>query len=269
MDRLLPLHPRAIWRSVLDQPKSFWCACGYLFFEYVRPQSIYTQIDVVAWPVIFLGLTFIFAEQERQKWLPSGGMTLGIAVMAFIVFLSAVFAVNPLLSFRHWRDFFDWIIIYFVVRRAVNTEVKLFLFIGLFFLANLKMTQHGFLSWAMRGFVFASWGVTGGPGWFSNSGEFGIQLCIFIPMLLGVTLALRQYWSATTQVIIGVIFLTGNRRRHCLVIPRRRGGAGRGPPVDGHPQSELHEVLFPDSPGRRSPWPGLSTSTSRMSSWPA
>lgn len=209
VDALLSINLKSIWGAARQQPKSFWFACGYLFFEYVRPQSLYPVLDILPWPVLFLALTFVFAEQERQKRLDSGGMSTGLIIMSCVVLLSSVAASNPALSFSNWRKFFDWIIIYFVVRRAVNTEVKLFLFIAVFFLANFKMTQHGFISWASRGFTFATWGVTGGPGWFHNSGEFGIELCIFVPMLLGVAVSLRHLWSRTLQLVIGLVILTG------------------------------------------------------------
>ena len=57
------------------------------------------------------------------------------------------------------------------------------------------MSQHGFISWAQIGFQFRSWGVTGAPGWFHNSGEFGIELCVFLPLSIYFIISLRQYWG--------------------------------------------------------------------------
>jgi O-antigen ligase len=45
------------------------------------------------------------------------------------------------------------------------------------------------------GFGFQDWGATGAPGWFHNSGEFGIQMCIFLPLSVAFILALRHRWE--------------------------------------------------------------------------
>jgi O-antigen ligase len=64
------------------------------------------------------------------------------------------------------------------------------------------MTQHGFLSWAGRGFAYANWGVTGAPGWFHNSGEFGIQLATIIPLSIYFVWALRKYWGKLKLIAV-------------------------------------------------------------------
>lgn len=209
IEDLFSLRPGTIFQAFLQQPKSFWFACGYLFFEYVRPQSVYPQIDFIPWPTLFLGLTLVWLIIDRQTQKDSSGIGTGLVLMSVVVLLSSATAENPGLSVSKWPAFFNWIIIFFLIRQSVNNEIKLFLFIVLFFLANIKMTQHGFLSWAGRGFTFADWGVTGAPGWFQNSGEFGIQLCIFLPMLVGVTATLWKQWSRTVRFVIIGVMITG------------------------------------------------------------
>jgi O-antigen ligase len=58
------------------------------------------------------------------------------------------------------------------------------------------MSQHATLSWARDGFAFRNWGATGAPGWFENSGEFGIQMCVFLPLVVAFIVALGRYWPA-------------------------------------------------------------------------
>jgi O-antigen ligase len=99
-----------------------------------------------------------------------------------VVLLSSAFSEYPGQSFSHLDTYFPWLLIYFSIVRSVYTPRQYFLFLVLYLACNLKMTQHGFFSWAAKGFAFDSWGVVGGPGWFHNSGEFGIQLCIFAPL---------------------------------------------------------------------------------------
>lgn len=208
IEQMQGLAPSVLFQAFMQQPGSFWSACAYLLFEYVRPQSIYPQLDILPWPALFIGLTLLLVVMEGQKQAESGGIGGGLLLMSLVVLLASFMAKNPALAFSEWRLFYDWMIIYVVIRQAVNSEIKLFLFVVLFFLANTKMSQHGFFSWASRGFSFARWGVTGGPGWFHNSGEFGIQLCIFLPMLAGVAIPLWQQWSRAVRLVVIFIAIT-------------------------------------------------------------
>jgi putative inorganic carbon (HCO3(-)) transporter len=92
-------------------------------------------------------------------------------------------------------NFTQWFFVYFLIINIVNTEEKFFIFYLSFLLYSFKMSQHGFISWAKIGFGWDSWGVVGGPGWFHNSGEFGIQLCMFLPLSIYFILALYKYWG--------------------------------------------------------------------------
>lgn len=56
------------------------------------------------------------------------------------------------------------------------------------------MAQHAAIGWAKGGFEYRFWGVVGAPGWFYNSGEFGIEMCIFLPLSIYFIIALKRYW---------------------------------------------------------------------------
>jgi O-antigen ligase len=112
-----------------------------------------------------------------------------IVFYLIIVLLSSFFSEYPDLSFSRLRIFFDWFIIYFAIANIVNNEKRFYIFFLSFLIYSFKMSQHGFFSWASRGFAFEDWGVTGAPGWFHNSGEVGIQMCIFIPLSISYILA--------------------------------------------------------------------------------
>lgn len=61
----------------------------------------------------------------------------------------------------------------------------------------------------MRGFSFASWGAGGAPGWFRNSGEFGIQMTIFVPIAIAFILPLRSYWGRIKRIFFYLMPITG------------------------------------------------------------
>jgi putative inorganic carbon (hco3(-)) transporter len=205
---LYTCRPTFIWQYVKSQPLSLWCICGYLFFEYVRPQSIYTWLDFFPWASSFviaaLGLSF-FSKDKMPKFniLDKLILTYGIVVL-----LSALSAYEKNLALSKLSAFTNWLIIYYAIIRTVNTDKRFFIFLLLYLLCNFKMSQHGFISWASRGFSFAGWGVTGSPGWFQNSGEFGIQLTIFTPLAFAFIFALRTSWTKPLKIFFYLFPIT-------------------------------------------------------------
>ena len=195
LEALYSLSPKAIWQRLKQEHLSFWCACGYLFFEYVRPQSIYLWLDFFPWASFFVVSALLLSYFDKANKPKLNILDKLLLLYAVLVLLSSIFAVWPSLAFDNISIFLNWVIIYFAITRVVVTRERFFIFFFLYILANYKMAQHGFLSWAARGFSFTEWGVVGAPGWFANSGEFGIQLTIFLPLSVAFILGLRQHWG--------------------------------------------------------------------------
>lgn len=206
--RLYSLSPRSMWEQLKREHISFWLACGYLIFEYVRPQTIYPSIDILPWPTLFIiaSLATSFADKNPR---PRGSTISALLILyGVIILLSAIFAYRPQLAFENLSAYYNWVIIYFMIIRTVYTKAQFFLFLVLYILCNFKMTQHGFISWAQLGFAFESYGIGGSPGWFQNSGEFGIQLCIFIPLSIAFAWAVRPYCSRLFQYCLYLVSFT-------------------------------------------------------------
>jgi len=194
-DRLWQLKIRDIWRYVLGQPLSFWLVCFYLFIEYVRPQQIWTSLDVLPWgQVAILGcLAALILEGRIPR--PRGWLSGLYTVFVIVVLASSVMAVRPSESWRMIEVPLSWFLIYLLIINIVTTERRWLVFLLSFLLYSFKMSQHGFRTWASIGFGFQNWGATGAPGWFHNSGEFGIQMCVFFPLSVAFIIALRRYWD--------------------------------------------------------------------------
>lgn len=195
MEELFALRIRKIISTTREEGWPFVFVCVYLFFEYVRPQSIYPSIDVIPWVPIIIGCAIIFYFwREKRESHPNilNKLMIGYAV---VVILSSFNSQFPSVSFSKLRTFFDWFIIYFLIVKIVNNEERFFIFSLSFLLYSFKMSQHGFITWARRGFSYANWGVVGAPGWFHNSGEVGIQMCIFVPLSIAFIIAFYRYWS--------------------------------------------------------------------------
>lgn len=206
---LLAMRWRDLVAALGRQPFAFKMALAYLVMEYVRPQTVWKVLDVLPWTQVIIIVCSIAVFSARgQKGLvkaPSSGLMLGFF---FAILFSIVGAARPGDSFDHWDMFIPWLIIYFMLINAVDTREKFFLFVLVYVACSFKMSQHGFRSWASSGFGFRSWGVTGAPGWFNNSGEVGIQMCIFFPMSLYLLLALKEHLSRRAFWLMAIIPVT-------------------------------------------------------------
>jgi probable O-glycosylation ligase (exosortase A-associated) len=221
-NRLYTLSPRAILAFVRRQPPSFLLVLVYLFFEYVRPQNIYSGLQGLpfAKTVIFLALIAFVLERRRVRL---GVPEVLLGLFALIVLASSLGAFYPSMSYASFVDFYSWVVIYLLIANVVDTEDRFLVFVLCFLLYSFKMSQFGTRSWAMSGFAFREWGTTGAPGFFQNSGEFGIQMCIFLPLIVAFIQALGENWprwlriSAWIAAATAVTGIVGSSSRGAVV----------------------------------------------------
>lgn len=194
MTDLYKIELKRIWEYLKKEDASFWLINIYLFFEYVRPQTIYPVIDVLPYAQIVLIFTFIALFTKEKSFAVKNIENRLILGYFFVIILSSIFALSPKVSFEKVPDFLAWVLIYFLIVNIVNTERRFLVFILAFLLYNFKMSQFAFRGWASIGFGYGKEGTGGGPGWFQNSGEFGIEMCIFFPLAVYFIIALKEYW---------------------------------------------------------------------------
>ncbi len=223
MDQLYSINIRHTYETIKNEGWPFIFICTYLFFEYVRPQSIYTWLDILPWTQLILILTIISFFFEKDRYSTGTILNKLIIVYAVVVLLSSLNSTYPGASFSRLRTFFDWFLIYFLIVKIVNNEKRFFIFLLSFLIFSFKMSQHGARSWIMRGFSFAGWGVTGAPGWFQNSGEVGIQMCIFVPLSVAFIFAAYKYLSKPWCIffylmpIAGILTIIASSSRGAMV----------------------------------------------------
>lgn len=194
---LLALSPMAYVRTFFAEPVAFKLACLYLLFEYVRPQSIYTAMDILPWGLmtLLLGTIAVFMNEDMRGARVHGSKMVMLLIFFLHVVVTILASSYPEEGFEALPLLISWIAAYVLITWAVNTERRMMFFYFLFLLFCLKMSQHGFKSWVMAGFSFNKEGVSGAPGWFANSGEVGIQMCIFLPMSLYFVWAGWRNWT--------------------------------------------------------------------------
>jgi len=139
MEKLYSLNIKCIMQVIREEGWAFKLICLYLFFEYVRPQSIYSVIDVIPWVFIILFLTAVVLLLSGELKAQPNILNKLMVCYALIVTLSiAVTSQYPAISFLNWRVFFNWFFIYFLIVLIVNNEKRFFIFSCRFSFTLLK-----------------------------------------------------------------------------------------------------------------------------------
>jgi putative inorganic carbon (HCO3(-)) transporter len=208
-DALLSLQLRVIWRTMRQQSPAFWATFLYVFFEYVRPQSIYTWFDVAPWPKIFLFSAVGLTVLEGRLRFTSKALWGSVVLFTAVIIASALTAQYPAASWAEKDFWINWLLLMLIVGGGVRTRSEFVLQLLGFVLWNVKMSQHGVQGWIGSGFSFVAWGVSGGPGWFQNSGEFGIEMCVFLPIVGYLTLGVWPRLTKNRRLIMLAIVASG------------------------------------------------------------
>jgi O-antigen ligase len=215
-NRIFPITPRAFIQAFIRQPPAFCLLCLYIMVEYVRPQSVWPAIDFLPWGLGSILLAFVAYMLKTERGARQFTVVDGTLVaFSAVLFLSSLTSTHRDWSIAGWEFYVNWLLVYVLIAGVVTNPKRYFVFLVLFLLWSLKMSQHASRTFAERGFSFANWGATGAPGWFENSGEFAIQMCVFLPMsyylMVGVRDRIRPwlYWMGQAVMpgtaIVGLI----------------------------------------------------------------
>ncbi|MBL0937522.1 MAG: O-antigen ligase family protein [Gemmatimonadaceae bacterium] len=188
------------------QSPAFWATWLYIFFEYVRPQMIYKWLDFAPWAKIFLFSAVTLTLLEGRIKFTTRALWIAVCIFTAVIVASSLTAQFPSYSWQNKDFWINWLLLMLIVGAGVRTRTEYLLHLLGFILWNLKMSQHGVQGWFLSGFSFVSWGATGGPGWFHNSGEFGIEMCVFLPIVGYLTFGVWPYLSKNRKIVMLAIF---------------------------------------------------------------
>jgi putative inorganic carbon (hco3(-)) transporter len=208
--RLRALDMRAYWEVFRTESFAFKMACIYLMIEYVRPQTIWPWLDIMPLGLVSLagGVAVVLTSSAERSAKPYGSQMPLLMTFLCLIVVSIIASQYPTYGWSNLPLYISWVMAYFLITRAVNNERRFMFFYVLFLLFSFKMSQHGFRSWALSGFRFNKEGVSGAPGWFNNSGEVGIQMCIFLPMTLYFMSAGWSAWGWLRRTVMIVVVTT-------------------------------------------------------------
>lgn len=194
------LSPLAIWNGFWAEPWSFKWTCIYVFFEYVRPQQIYSFLLGPPWALSCIMAALLAFAIEGFPIAYKGAINWLMVGFSILVLLSAVTATYPEISFSRLNIYINWVVAFLLIANVPRNMRQWFLFIVLYLLWNIKMSQFGF-----RAFLLGAWGNGGAPGWFQNSGEFALEMCMFLPLSFHFLLGLYPELSKTKRLLLAVL----------------------------------------------------------------
>jgi O-antigen ligase len=195
---------RSIWSAYWSQPASFKLTCFYVFFEYVRPQQIYPILQVIPWALLSIGLASVAFILEGARVRSRSMANWWLFAFSVVIVLSSILAEYPQVSLEGLPTQVNWLLAFFLIANTTTDQRKFFLFIVLFLLWSTKMSQHG-----MRAFVGGGGQASGAPGWFQNTGEFALQMSIFVPLSLQFIVGLYPTLPKRTVALLALLPISG------------------------------------------------------------
>jgi hypothetical protein len=207
--RIESLRIGEIWRALWKQSPAVWFILVYVFFEYVRPQSVWPTLDVLPFGQIFLlGSTILVFVENRLSFRSARTLWVFVGIFTTIIIFSGIFAQYPGWSWDLKDVWINWLLLMLIVGAGIRTRAELLLLLVSFVLWNLKMSQFGARAWVANGFSTFASGVSGGPGWFQNSGEFGIEMCLFLPLAAYFTYGLWPRLGKWQRILASSVIFT-------------------------------------------------------------
>jgi O-antigen ligase len=207
-EKYFSINVKAIWMQLKQEPFYFWSFCGYLFFEYVRPQSIYTSIDILPWAKLLVIVAIIGSFMSNKSVTPASPLTKYYWGLIIAVLLSSIFAEFPGIAFSEIISVLNWFVIYYLFIRIVTTKFRFFIVLLLIVLVSYKMSQHAAISWARRGFTYDIYGISGGVGPFGNAADLGVQMLIVLPLSIILIKGCYSYWGSIKKLFFFIFPVT-------------------------------------------------------------
>ena len=206
--RIYGLEFKFIYSQFLREGAAFFFLCFYYFIEYTRVQTIFPQFDILPFGLLAALLTILFLPADKYREHPKEFLVFAVYGFMLLTFISMTYALDSKLAAERGYIFLNWLIVFFMTISLVSNERRFSFFMFLYLLWNFKLSQHGAISWAQRGFSFTKWGIAGPEGWFQNSGEYGLQMAMICVISLCFFLGIKQYLSGWRKWLILAIPIT-------------------------------------------------------------
>ncbi len=190
---------------------------AYLIVEYARIPAMFPSLQplqigkLVVVPTLLIWL-FKCASARKLKFVknPLNWVVLGWLVL---IFLSSIFAQNSNAALNGAIDFAKWAVIFFLIVNLTDTFPKWQGFLWIFVLLNFKMSQFQIREFAAgyqmaqdQGYFIASGVGAGSTAFFANASDFGVAMCVALPLALYLIKSVRPKILKSVAFVIFVFF---------------------------------------------------------------
>jgi putative inorganic carbon (hco3(-)) transporter len=203
---LLQFRVKALWAALQREPAPFWLLCFYVMVEYLRPQSMYPVLNVLPWgqtSLLLLVASVVLSGLRPKALNLMDGLFLAFSA---VVVVSGLSAWDPSVSWDARNTYLSWFLLYFCTRAILTSPRRMLLFWVLLALVNFKMSRHGASVFFGRGMSFSGYGISGAPGWFHNSGELALQMCVAFALTWTLIEAHRDFMTPLRRYVLLVLF---------------------------------------------------------------
>jgi len=198
----------------------FYCVSAYLVFEFLRPHTIYPKLDFLPWAQlsIMLGVLSLLIQGRLKYQFSHFLLTIFVAIAVLSCFTSTF----PNDSFKGIYVIVTWLGVVIFFTSSIKNIEQFKLILILFLIIIFKMSFFGAKTWALRGFSFTSWGISGPDGWFQNSGELALIMVIFSCLSYGIVSGMkvkhRLYYLAPITGVMTIIAASSRGSQLAILI---------------------------------------------------
>ena len=218
---------------------------GYLIVEYMRLPAQYPIFKLIDIGKIVLSIALLgwvlSARPRYSERSPVRRLDLGLAFLACVALLSACFAFDSSTAWASIIDLIQWLFIYFLIGRVVNTPWRVRVFTFLLLLLNFKMAQFAMRSYSSAmaygrsaEFMASQGAGAGSTGFFANAGDFGVAMAVVWPIAAMLIQGERKLiWRVVNYVFvftyIGAVLTSSSRGALVAMVLTAVFGYARSP----------------------------------------
>ncbi|MCI0353857.1 MAG: O-antigen ligase family protein [Acidobacteria bacterium] len=190
---------------------------GYLLVEYTRLAAMYPILQFFHLGKVTVAIALAGLMLSPVRLGPRAGESrlLDRAVWFFAVaaLVSAVFAQSQELAWEYMGYLGRWAVIFVLISRVVSNTWRLRVLLFLLLLLNLKLAQFVIRSYFFEvslgrdemNLVVHGVGA-GSTGFFSNSADFGVAMCVIWPIAVSLLFARPKGWWKLLLLAGAVLF---------------------------------------------------------------
>ena len=207
-------------RLCKEQDFAFYTAFAYIIFTYLRPQAIYPWFDILPWTQLSIVAGLVYLALNGRIRVQFTHVLL--ALYCGVITLSAYQSYYQDYSLSKLHIPLIWAVEVIFFTSAIRGQLQYRLITIAIFLVLFKISFFGARTWFGRGFGFSDFGISGPPGYFTNSGELSLLMAMLAVVSVGYFRAIkpstRWYYALPITAVMTVLAASSRGGQLALAI---------------------------------------------------